>query len=204
MDPGAQGALAFPREEYERRVARLQEKMRALGLDAALVSCRTNLRWLTGFASPLLASRLRSFVSVVGAAGGVTLIVPPDVHAAPTASFAQLVRWDRGETTCTRAAVASVRECIGSRQARIGIELGWGSRLEMCQEEAGDLRAALGCPETVDIAPVLWQLRARKSPAEIEKVAQACALTDQAFMEILPASKPASLSSRSRIVSAAA
>jgi len=190
MDAGTPEALAFPKEDYERRVARLQERMRALGLDAALVSCRTNLRWLTGFTSPLLASRLRSFVSVVGAAGGVTLIVPPDVYAAPTASVARLVRWDRGETTCTKAAVASVRECIGSRRARIGIELGWGSRLEMCQEEAGDLRAALGCPETVDIAPVLWQLRARKSPAEIEKVAQACALTDRAFVEILPSIEP--------------
>jgi len=161
MDAGTPEALAFPKEEYERRVARLQERMRALGLDAAL-----------------------------GAAGGVTLIGPPDVYAAPTASVARLVRWDRGETTCTKAAVASVRECIGSRRARIGIELGWGSRLEMCQEEAGDLRAALGCPETVDIAPVLWQLRARKSPAEIEKVAQACALTDRAFVEILPSIEP--------------
>lgn len=190
MDAGTQGSLAFPKDEYERRLARLQERMQELGLDVALVSCRTNQRWLTGFASPLLASRLRSFVSVVGATGGVALIVPPDVYAARTASAAQLRHWDMGETTCTKAAIAAIRECVGSRRARIGIELGWGSRLEMCQTEADDLRSAVDSGETVDIAPVFWQLRAEKSPAEIKKVKQACALTDQAFMEILPDLEP--------------
>ncbi len=177
--------LAFPAKEYESRLARLQTRMRELDLDVALVSCRTNLRWLTGFSSPLIASRLRSFVSVVGVSNGVTLIVPPDVYAAPTALVAELRRWDAGETTCTKAAIACMRECVGSRRPRVGIELGWGTRLEMCQEEAAALQTALHPCETVDLAPLLWRLRAEKSLAEIKKVERACAVTDQAVSDVL-------------------
>lgn len=190
--------LAFPEQEYKERVERLQSRMKDLGLDGALVSCRTNLRWLTGFVSPLIASRLRSFMSVVGLSEGVTLVAPPDVFRASTGCIDKLKRWDSGQNTCTKAVIECVREIIGSlrhgsgqaRKARVGIELGWGSRLEMCHQEAVDIQNALDACEIIDIAPMLWQLRAEKSPSEIEKVARACALTDRAITEFFPAIEP--------------
>ena len=190
MDASADNALAFSQEEYASRVASFQDRMRALELDAAIVSCRTNLRWLTGFDSPLLASRLRSFASVVGVTGGVALIVPLDVYAARTASVEELVHWDVGETTCTKATLAALRPHMRSPRARIGVELGWGSRLEMCQQEADALRRVTDACQIVDVAGILWQLRAQKSPAEIAKVTRACAMTDQVFTELFPVLKP--------------
>jgi Xaa-Pro aminopeptidase len=55
----------------------------------------------------------------------------------------------------------------------------------MCHQEAQLIVGASKQEDTVDIAPLLWQLRAEKSAAEIEKVERACAVTDQAISDVM-------------------
>ena len=41
--------LSFPREEYERRLGQVTERMRERGVDVLLVSNTSNWAWLTGY-----------------------------------------------------------------------------------------------------------------------------------------------------------
>ena len=162
--------------------------MRKLGINITLLIGQTNQRWLSGFNTLLYASRLRTFVTVVDAGGKVTLVVPIDIHGTPHACADELRRY--GETMSARAVLEVISEKAGSGDLCIGIDLGRGSRLEMCQNEFEDIRNGLGGAEIVDIAPVMWKIRGVKSKAEVEKMSRACTITDRTFEEVFSKLEP--------------
>ncbi|HEU4975345.1 MAG TPA: Xaa-Pro peptidase family protein [Baekduia sp.] len=74
------------------------------------------------------------------------------------------------------ADLAAHLRAIGAR--RVGIEL--AGRLEARLGHADVATLARGL-ELVDAAPLVWSVRAVKSPAELERIRAACAITDRAY-----------------------
>jgi Xaa-Pro aminopeptidase len=73
---------------------------------------------------------------------------------------------------------------MGLAGGRLGFELGMEQRVNMPPAEFDLLRQALSAAEIVDGAPILWELRRRKSPREIAELRRACRATDAALIAL--------------------
>ncbi|HET7421578.1 MAG TPA: Xaa-Pro peptidase family protein, partial [Candidatus Dormibacteraeota bacterium] len=109
-------------------------------------------------------------------ADGATLIVPSleEEKALATASDAEVVAWRDGEDPY--ALVAQV--VAGS--AEVAVE-----KDHLTLHAAEVMTSRTGVSELVDVAPEIRRLRLLKSAHEIETLARAAALTDEAFVKAL-------------------
>ena len=141
-------------------------------LDAAYVTRPVSIAYLTGFhAEPherLMALAVRP--------DRATLVVPAleRERAANNAEQAPVLAWRDGEDPYDL-----VREALGA-QPRLGVE-----KEHLTVHAAEALSAVVGARELVDVAPEIRRLRRTKSPAELEKLTRACAITDQVSEEVL-------------------
>ena len=141
-------------------------------LDAAYVTRPVSIAYLTGFhAEPherLMALAVRP--------DSATLVVPAleRERADTNAERAPVLAWRDGEDP-----YALVREALGA-QPRLGVE-----KEHLTVHAAEALGAVVGAREFVDVAPEIRRLRRTKSPAELEKLARACAITDLVADQVL-------------------
>jgi Xaa-Pro dipeptidase len=146
-------------------------------LDAAYVTRPVSIAYLTGFhAEPherLMALAVR--------AGTPTLVVPAleQENAASNREHAAVLAWRDGEDP-----YALVSEALG-RCPRLGVE-----KEHLTVQAAEALAAAVGARELVDVAPEIRRLRRTKSPAELEKMVRACAITDAVADEVMHDLRP--------------
>ncbi|HEX3509437.1 MAG TPA: Xaa-Pro peptidase family protein [Candidatus Dormibacteraeota bacterium] len=158
-------------------LANLRRWMAEQSLDAAYVTRPVSIAYLTGFhAEPherLMALAVQS--------EGATLVVPAleQERAATNRDQAVVLAWRDGENP-----YAAVREALG-RHARLGVE-----KEHLTVKAAEDLAEAVGARELVDVAPEIRRLRRIKSPAELEKMARACAITDSVAEEVMQTMLP--------------
>ena len=176
----------FPGGEYRDRVERAQHLMRARGIDALLLSSRPNFDYFTGMemSQPWAVPTRPQFV-IVPREREPALILPEAIAVA-----AELDTWI-GEvhsyTRLDRTDVELVAEVLARRgldRATIGLELGLEMRANLPPADFDALREALGSAELVDGAPLLWQLRARKSSLEIAEMRRAFRATDAALVTL--------------------
>jgi Xaa-Pro aminopeptidase len=80
--------------------------------------------------------------------------------------------------------IAQVIADAGLRTATIGLELGREMRVNIPPSDLDALRNALNAAELVDAAPLLWDLRIRKSPLEISEMRRAFRATDAALVTL--------------------
>ena len=146
-------------------------------LDAAYVTQPVSIAYLTGFhAQPherLMALAVR--------AATATLVVPAleQEKAASNREDAAVLAWRDGEDP-----YALVRQALGARP-RLGVE-----KEHLTVQAAEALAAALGTRDLVDVAPEIRRLRRTKSPAELEMMARACAITDAVADEVMQDLRP--------------
>jgi len=163
----------MPEIELARRQA-LQSMVAALGADAALITSLPNVRYLTGLAS-----------------SNAAVLLPADGAAAVLA-------------TDSRYAGAARRDCpdldllterfIEPALARLAGHRGL-SRLafeaqEMTVERHQEFAAAAPGVDLVPLGRAVEQLRMVKDETEIALLAQACAITSQAFDQIVASIRP--------------
>ena len=141
-------------------------------LDAVYVTRPVSIAYLTGFhAEPherLMALAMR--------AGDTTLVVPAleRERAVTNAEHAPVVAWRDGEDPW-----ALVRGALG-RSVRLGVE-----KEHLSVQAAEALAEVVGARDLVDVAPEIRRLRRTKSPAELDKLARACAITDAVAEEVM-------------------
>ena len=146
-------------------------------LEAVYVTRPVSIAYLTGFhAEPherLMALAVRP--------DGSTLIVPAleRESAATNSEQAAVLAWRDGEDP-----YALVQEALGTC-ARLGVE-----KEHLTVHAAEALGATVGAHELVDVAPEIRRLRRTKSPAELEKLARACAITDSVAEEVMRELRP--------------
>ena len=141
-------------------------------LEVAYVTRPTSIAYLTGFhAEPherLMALAVRP--------GEATLIVPSleEEKAQARASDAKVVAWRDGEDP-----YRLVAQAVGGG-AEIAVE-----KDHLTVRAAEVVTSRTGASELVDIAPEIRRLRLRKGADEIETLARAAAITDEAFVRAL-------------------
>ncbi|HEY7176894.1 MAG TPA: Xaa-Pro peptidase family protein [Micromonosporaceae bacterium] len=149
------------------RLAAAQRAVAAGGLDAILITPSADLRYLTGY-NAHASERLTCLV--LPAQGPVTLVVPtlerPAAEASPApGTGVAIVDHPDGSDP-----YPLVRAALGAAAAA-GATVGIGNR--MFAEHALPIRDALLGVEQRLAGPVMRELRMRKSPAEVEALAEA-------------------------------
>jgi Xaa-Pro aminopeptidase len=178
---------AFPRAEYEMRHRKLQEQMAEREIDAILVTGKENVVYFGGLETVGWDSKHRPLGLVLPAEGEPVLVIPESLaYVAEATSWVSDVRlWGgfkrRGIPTDPVVAIADALTDLDLTKARLGLELGYGTRIGMSQADYLQLAGLLGDAELVDNAEAIWALRMIKSPAEIEVLRQVCAHTCDAF-----------------------
>lgn len=162
------------------RLGRLRERMAREGVDGYFGVRAEHSRYLTGF-------ELGDGEEKVAATSGWFLVTADDVVVLADSRYSE-----QAESQCPDARVASV---YGDLPARWPELVGGAHRVAA---EADVLphalwgRLAEGAP-TVELVPVEGWLqadRAVKEPAELERVAAACAIGDAALERLLPSIRP--------------
>ena len=158
----------MPEIELARR-QRLQPAIQALGADAALITSLPNVRYLTGLAS--------SNAALLLPATGDAAVLATDSRyegAARRDAADQELLIDR----FIEPALASL--ATGRQLARLAFEA-----QEMTVQRHQEFTAAAPALELVPLGPAVEQLRMVKDEAEIERLAQACAITSQAVDTVI-------------------
>src|SRR5215470_4450480 len=167
------GKVAEMPQVHVARLGRAQLKVAEADVDAALITSPANVRYLTGLAS--------SNAAVLLPADGLA-ILGTDSRYAETAERdcpdVELVIERQVEAALVRLAAA--RGC-----RRLAIEA-----QEMTVERHSELSALDGGPQLVPLGRVVEELRMVKDETEIALLAQACAITCEAFADVLSSIVP--------------
>lgn len=169
----------FPGEEYARRYARLRVLMERDGIDAVLPTQEENVRYFTGYLSILWMSRFRPVVAILP----YDLSVPAGLAVSgQERGNVEISSWVEDffpfppQEPPIPAIVGELRR-RGLDRGRIGIELGFGQRLGMNQEQLSELVELLPDAEIVDATPLMEAVRMLKSEAEIDRLERAAQMT---------------------------
>ena len=160
------------------RLTQLQIAMQAANIDLAAIGPTANMRYLLGF-TPHPDERLCLLLVSAAAAS----VVVPTLNADGLAAHTDLPlhRWPDAEGP----EMALTQALSGQPQVK---------RLAVDGTMRADfllpLQAATMPTDTITVEPLLAPLRARKSPAEIELVAQAAAQADRAVQAVVDACRP--------------
>jgi len=171
--------LAFPKTEYERRVAATQRAMAAAGIDVLLISNTGNLGYLTGYDTTMPPGYT---VGILPRKGAVAL------HASELEATCGLLcstiedyavfRWYEAQDTGSH--LAKVLKERGFAKARIGLEMGYA---ETFASGAFDTKSYLRLKEALpdaaftDVTTLVLDVRVVKSPAELDYMRKAGAIS---------------------------
>lgn len=150
------------------RLGRAQMKIADAGADAALITSPANVRYLTGLVS--------SNAAVLLPADGLAVL-------ATDSRYAEAAERDCPDVEVITA--AEVEPTLGRVAAERGCRTLAFEAHEMTVERHAEVAALKDGPRLVPSGRIVEQLRMVKDPTEIALLAQACAITDEAFTEAL-------------------
>lgn len=187
----AAAMLDFPLEEYRERLRKLMEEMARAGVDGAMITQHENLRYFTGLRSSDWGVKdANPGVLFVAADGRMAMVgaesALPAMADTCCLDAEQLFGFDPdapGDSPCAEALWAAMRR-LGLHRARLGVESGMVARLMLRYRDFGALRARAGEDVAwVPFAQHIWNLRAIKSPREIEIYRKLCDISGKCFQK---------------------
>jgi Xaa-Pro aminopeptidase len=150
------------------RRARAQQKIAESGADAALITSKPNVRYLSGLAS--------SNAALLVPASGPSVLATDSRYA------------ETAERLCPDLEIMTERQ-VEPALATLAAKLGFGTLGFEAQEMTVERHTALADlphgPGLVPLGPLVEGLRMIKDDAEIELLARACAITADAFAMVL-------------------
>ncbi len=171
-------ALHFTREEFAARQRRACAKMAEEGLDGLLIFRQESMYYLTGYDT---AGFTMFQAMYLGADGALALVTrSADRRQARVTSVIEDVRiWVDSELANPAEDVRDMLESYGCRGKRLGVEY---HAYGLTGQRSKSVDAALGgfC-DLVDASDLVRLMRLVKSPAELDYVRRAGALTDEAL-----------------------
>lgn len=171
----------FAASEYSHRYDRLRALMALENVGAVIASQEENVRYFTGYRSVLWVSRFRPYFAIMTrqTADPATLLLPPQERGnAEATSWVREPNFYPAQERPIPYLVSVLKE-RGLESARIGIELGFGQRLGMNQEQFDELVGLLPAAEFVDATPLMQAVRMLKSEKEIELIGKACEISEE-------------------------
>ena len=187
----------FPVSEYEGRVKKARHLMEESGIDALVLTSKENVVYFAGIQTIGWDSKHRPLI----------VIVPRDpsspVHMVLAESLFYVAResswvdelcpwggWMEGASEDPIAGAFQVLQDLGLATGTLGLELGYGQRMGMSQEDYSKLVEGLPEAKLLDGSELIWELRMIKSPLEVEALRKACAATTSAFEKGFAALRP--------------
>lgn len=183
--------LDFSLDEYASRYSRLQSAMSDAGLDGVLLTTRENVEYLSGFTTPSWRLGEKRFWLVVPSDGDPVLFVDMVhvVNARETSWIEDVRVWGDGGKSNTDLVAGLLREMKIDR-GRIGMEFSAASVIRATFAEIEALKVAAPDTQFVDADEAVGRVRMVKSPAEIERIAKACEITEAGVKAGFEALKP--------------
>ena len=174
----------FPRNEYIARYARMQETLKAHGLDALLLTQRQNLRYFAGLRDGAWDAYHFYFVTLLPAEGEPVLFAANGFNHILTQSWIEDIRqwpWQKEFYLAKESnAIPLIIDTLRERRLAtgvIGLELSPDIHIHMGQLHFDALRRGMSHAKIVDGCDAIWELRSVKSPAEIERMRKAAQLS---------------------------
>ena len=175
----------FMLAEFEQRLARAQTMMRALKLDAVLLTTETNVRYFSGYFTQFWQSPTRPWFLILPLKGKPIAVIPTIGVVGMSNTWVEDIRaWpspfpeDDGVSLLSQTLAD-----LPKRFGRLGMTLGRETHLRMPQQQVQSLYASNHF-DLVDVSREVLHLRSLKSAAEINRVAHICGVTSNAFAEL--------------------
>ncbi len=173
----------FPEAEYRSRLGRAQTRMEEANLSALLITTEADLRYFTGFLTRFWESPTRPWFLVLPAKGDPVAVIPSIGEVLMRKTWVGDIRtWsspdpvDDGVTLLN----STLQEILGTT-GRVGLPSGPESHLRMPLANFQRLKDELGEQRIAGDAGIVADLRAIKSPLEVEKIRTACQIAGRAF-----------------------
>lgn len=188
----------FPTEEFLERIKKAREKMDESGIDALLLTSKENVIYFSGIRTIGWGSKHRPMGVVIAKSNDkpVICVLPENLYEVSYhSSWIEEIRpwggWRRKDAVPDPiTAFSDACKELGVEKGTIGLELGYGQRVDMSQEDFENLKSKLADAQFVDAGPLLWDLRIFKSTLEIEALRKACDATSKAFERGFNSLKP--------------
>ena len=175
----------FMLTEFEQRMVRAQTMMRALKLDAVLLTTETNVRYFSGYFTQFWQSPTRPWFLILPLTGKPIAVIPTIGVVGMSNTWVEDIRaWpspfpeDDGVSLLSQTLAE-----LPKRFGRLGMTLGRETHLRMPQQQVQSLYASNHF-DLVDVSREVLHLRSLKSAAEINRVAHICDVTSNAFAEL--------------------
>ncbi len=175
----------FRLTEFEQRMVRAQTMMRALKLDAVLLTTETNVRYFSGYFTQFWQSPTRPWFLILPLTGKPIAVIPTIGVVGMSNTWVEDIRaWpspfpeDDGVSLLSQTLAE-----LPKRFGRLGMTLGRETHLRMPQQQVQSLYASNHF-DLVDVSREVLHLRSLKSAAEINRVAHICDVTSNAFAEL--------------------
>lgn len=175
----------FTLTEFEQRMVRAQTMMRALKLDAVLLTTETNVRYFSGYFTQFWQSPTRPWFLILPLTGKPIAVIPTIGVVGMSNTWVEDIRaWpspfpeDDGVSLLSQTLAE-----LPKRFGRLGMTLGRETHLRMPQQQVQSLYASNHF-DLVDVSREVLHLRSLKSAAEINRVAHICDVTSNAFAEL--------------------
>ncbi len=177
----------FTAAEYELRIERVRALMTQEKLDAVVITSEFNHRYLTGFTTQFWRSPTRPWYFILPRQGDPVVVVPSQ-------GVENTVRTSWVETVLTfpspnpdnegiDVVVDQLRRCQATF-GRIGFEIGRESRMGITINDFQRIVAGISPSNVGDAESILRRVRQIKTPAEVAKIARACALAGDAYDQV--------------------
>ena len=165
------------------RIARLQEAMRAAGLDALAIACGANMFYLTGLD---FHTKLRLTLALIPASGQPALVLPQmEAGRATELARAPLRLYPWGDAEGPGEALRQAAADLGLAGRRVGVE-----HTVMRVFELRALEAAAPGVAVEDATPLLAGLRMAKDAEELAAMRQAVRVIEEALRAALQQAAP--------------
>ncbi len=179
----------FPTEEFLERVNKARLKMDEQGIDALLLTSKENVIYFSGIRTIGWGSKHRPMGIVLPKSSDkpILSIIPETLNDVSYHSswIDELRLWGgwRMKDAVADPITGFFDACkeLGVEKGVLGLELGYGQRVSMSQEDYNDLLSRLSDATIVDAGPLLWDLRMIKSHLEVEALRKACDATSKGF-----------------------
>ena len=175
----------FTLAEFEQRMVSAQTMMRALKLDAVLLTTETNVRYFSGYFTQFWQSPTRPWFLILPLTGKPIAVIPTIGVVGMSNTWVEDIRaWpspfpeDDGVSLLSQTLAE-----LPKRFGRLGMTLGRETHLRMPQQQVQSLYASKHF-DLVDVSREVLHLRSLKSSAEINRVAHICGVTSNAFAEL--------------------
>jgi Xaa-Pro aminopeptidase len=176
----------FPVAEYQNRLARAQKMMAQAGLDALLLTTEAELRYFTGFLTRFWESPTRPWFLVVPASGKPVAVIPAIGAEVMGRTWIDDIRtWQSPDPIDDGVSLlADTLVELAGAGGTVGTPDRDSLFLRMPLADWARVQAAAPGLKVAGDSEIIRRLRNIKSPAEIEKIANACKIGSRAFARV--------------------